>query len=167
MQKCSTGTGAYTVSIPSLKTHTGAAGRGLTDDQRAIAMKAVAPLVVPVIDELRTAYAIGDRPLDEADFYRICEGEGIRLCNTPEFAFMAEHPDVQGVYFRTAGDVPSIYLRSFFVGPFDLAIAMHELGHHAMGHSGPAWKHRRDHIDTVQKELEADCFAQHAAMHWA
>ena len=92
-----------------------------------------------------------ERPLTEADFYRLCKRFDVRVIETPLHT--------RGFYFRLMGsDVIAIDCK--LSGTAKLAVLFHELGHFLfhMPESGPAANFHNVGRRTRQ-EIEADIFA--------
>ena len=94
-----------------------------------------------IVNAVREKFGIRGRSFTKRDFYRICDGEGIRLLNRDTYAPTEGIPlyelrGIRGMHFtlRNNGVLrPFIYLRCFWLKRFDLHTAFHELGHHFCG----------------------------------
>lgn len=110
-----------------------------------------------IMQTVREKYGITGKFTD-ADFYRICEGEGIILLNSDEAR--ALKLETQGLYFPHPSGERFIYLRSFFSKKLNLQVATHELGHHFLGHAELNFKAK---TARTLLEREANYFALLAA----
>jgi Zn-dependent peptidase ImmA (M78 family) len=111
-----------------------------------------------VFDAVRQKYNIPGK-LADVDFYRICDAENIELFNNEDSRQDLLKLETTGFYLHSKG-VKFIYLRSFFGRKLNLNTAMHELGHHFLGHLGTEFKSKKS---VAQKEKEANYFARLAA----
>ena len=124
--------------------------------------------VEKVLSEVRIKYGVLERAFTSADFYRICEGENIflmgRNLNLPK-RLVKDIRRIQGCYVRNKEGEKFIFLESFWARKIDLFVAFHELGHHFIGHSVPAYKASAKQIVVRNKvhEAEADAFAELAS----
>ncbi len=94
----------------------------------------------------------------KADFYRICKAENIRLIKSD--AFYTRIKGIRGFILTVKGR-RYIYLRSLHHSRFDIFMAMHELGHYFLRHSGINYKMMKDGSFAVDiQEFEANLFAE-------
>ena len=106
-------------------------------------------LLAENINKLNTGW--NERPLGEADFYRLCRRFSVKVTEMPL--------SVGGFYYRVGGR-DFIAVNSRLAGTEKLAVLFHELGHflfHAPDNGATANFHR---VGTrTRKEREADVFA--------
>lgn len=92
-------------------------------------------------------------PVATYDIGRICDAEGIQI-GTCDFSQTNDMFGVKGAYLPGHDNgQPAIWIDSRLSPTHQKIVALHELGHHILGHSG-----RSDDFDT-REELEADFFA--------
>jgi Zn-dependent peptidase ImmA (M78 family) len=120
-----------------------------------------------IVARVRRKHNITTEHFTEADFYRICEAENIRIVSpdiySDRLAELAAPLAADGLkgFLLNIGGRRLLFLASLFDGEFDAFTAYHEIGHFYL-HKGRALAMIKldDYDPQDETEREADMFAE-------